>query len=164
MELFYCCLEVMGEKQPKKLYRSKINSVLAGVCGGLGEYFDIDPVLIRALFVLVTLAGGSGLVLYLILWIIIPSEENKDADFEKNIKHNVEDIKSKAKTVASEFKIARKAEKKRDDSRFLLALFIIFLGVIFLLNNFGFYGFFDFGKIWPVFIILFGIIVLLRRD
>lgn len=154
----------MDNKQPKKLYRSKSNLVLAGICGGLGEYFSIDPVLVRALFVLITLAGGSGIVLYLIFWIIIPSEENTDADFEKNIKHNVEDIKSKARTVAQEFKISQKTPKKRDDSRFLWAIFIIFLGVVFLLNNFGFDRYFDFGRIWPVFIILFGIIVLLKRD
>ena len=154
----------MSGMQPKKLFRSKNNSVLAGVCGGLGEYFDVDPVLVRALFVLITLAGGSGIVLYLILWIIIPSAENIEADFEKNIKSNVEDIKSKAKTVANEFKISHKMSKRRDDSRFLWAIFIIFLGVVFLLNNFGFYGYFDFGKIWPVFVILFGIIVLFKRE
>lgn len=154
----------MNNKQPKKLYRSRSNAVLAGVCGGLGEYFDIDPVLVRALFVLITLAGGSGVVLYIILWIIIPSRELASDDFEKNIKNNVEELKSKAKTIEEEFKISQKLSKKRDDSKFLWAIFIIFLGIVFLLNNFGFYGFFDFGKIWPVFMILFGIIILFKRQ
>ncbi len=154
----------MNNKQPIKLYRSKSNSVLAGVCGGLGEYFGVDPVLVRALFVLITLAGGSGVVLYIILWIIIPSEEFADGNFEKNIKNNVEEIKSKAKTIASEFQISKKVPNKRDESRFLWAFFIIFLGVVFLLNNFGFNRYFDFEKIWPVFIILFGVILLFKRE
>ena len=56
----------------KKLYRSVENRMLGGVCGGLGEYFDIDPTLIRLLTVAFVLAGGSGLIGYIIGWIIIP--------------------------------------------------------------------------------------------
>ncbi|MDO9517261.1 MAG: PspC domain-containing protein [Methanosarcinaceae archaeon] len=56
----------------KRLYRSKNNSMIAGVCGGLGEYLDMDPTFIRLLWVLFILAGGSGILAYIILWIIIP--------------------------------------------------------------------------------------------
>lgn len=59
----------------KKLYRSKKDRKLAGVCGGLGEYFGIDPTLIRVGFVLLALPGGlPGVLPYLILWIVIPEE------------------------------------------------------------------------------------------
>lgn len=58
----------------KKLYRSKSNRRLAGVCGGLGEYFDIDPVIVRLAWVIFTLAGGAGLLAYIVGWIIIPGE------------------------------------------------------------------------------------------
>jgi phage shock protein C len=58
----------------RKLYRSRTNRKLAGICGGLGRYFNVDATLLRVLFVLLALLGGSGLVLYLVLWIIIPSE------------------------------------------------------------------------------------------
>lgn len=57
----------------KKLYRSLSNRMLAGVCGGIAEYFNIDPTLVRLLWVLFGLMGGSGLFLYLICAIIIPS-------------------------------------------------------------------------------------------
>ena len=57
----------------KRLYRSHTNRVLGGVCGGLGDYFSIDPVLIRLVWLLLILFGGIGLVLYLIAWLIIPS-------------------------------------------------------------------------------------------
>ena len=58
----------------KRLYRSKTNSMIAGVCGGLGEYFDIDPIFIRLLWVLFILAGGSGILAYIIAWIVIPQQ------------------------------------------------------------------------------------------
>jgi phage shock protein C len=59
----------------KRLYRSRKDRLLAGVCGGLGEYAGIDPALIRLIWVLVSLfmgAGMTGLVFYLIAWAIIP--------------------------------------------------------------------------------------------
>jgi len=60
--------------QMNKLYRSKSNRIIAGVCGGLGEYFKVDPTLIRLLWVLLSLSGGAGVVAYIIAWIIIPEE------------------------------------------------------------------------------------------
>jgi phage shock protein C len=63
----------------KRLYRSRDERWLAGVCGGLGSYFDLDPTLIRALFVLFGLVVGGGLLLYIILWIIIPLEPDPAA-------------------------------------------------------------------------------------
>jgi len=56
----------------KRLYRSRDNSMIAGVCGGLGEYFDMDPTFIRLLWIVFTLAGGSGILAYIIAWIVIP--------------------------------------------------------------------------------------------
>ena len=58
----------------RKLYRSKTDRKVAGVCGGLAQYFNIDPTLIRVLFVVLAILGGSGLVLYVALWIIVPTE------------------------------------------------------------------------------------------
>jgi phage shock protein C len=46
--------------------------MVAGVCGGLAEYFNVDATLIRALFVLLAVFGGSGLVIYLVMWILVP--------------------------------------------------------------------------------------------
>lgn len=59
----------------KRLYRSNTNRILAGVCGGIGEYFGIDPTIVRLLWVLFCLAGGSGVLGYLIALIII--QENR---------------------------------------------------------------------------------------
>ena len=57
---------------PRRLYRSGNDRILGGVCGGIGEYFDIDPVIVRLLFVALAFAGGAGIILYILAWIIIP--------------------------------------------------------------------------------------------
>ena len=56
----------------KKLYRSNTDRKLCGVCGGLAEYFDIDPTVIRLIFVFLTLFGGGGVLIYLICALVIP--------------------------------------------------------------------------------------------
>jgi len=60
----------------KKLFRSRTNRKIAGVCGGLGDYFNIDPTLVRILFLIFLLCGGGGLLLYIICWIAVPEEMN----------------------------------------------------------------------------------------
>jgi phage shock protein C len=52
---------------------------VAGVCGGLGRYLGVDPVLLRVAFVILTVAGGSGLLIYVLAWILIPEERSGDA-------------------------------------------------------------------------------------
>jgi len=67
------------EKTSKKLHRSGEDKVFGGVCGGLGEHFDIDPVLVRVLFILLILANWAGILAYAILWVITPiSHQNLD--------------------------------------------------------------------------------------
>ena len=65
-------IRMQTNKNIKKLYRSKKNRVIAGVCGGIGEYFNIDPTLIRLIWILFVFAGGSGILAYIIAWLIIP--------------------------------------------------------------------------------------------
>jgi len=58
----------------RKLYRSRTERKVAGVAGGLAQYLNVDPTLIRALFVALAVLGGSGLILYLAMWILVPEE------------------------------------------------------------------------------------------
>ncbi|NPV56027.1 MAG: PspC domain-containing protein [Anaerolineae bacterium] len=60
----------------KKLTRSQNEKMIAGVCGGIAEYFDIDPTLVRLAFVLLFFVGGNGILIYLILWILMPAAES----------------------------------------------------------------------------------------
>jgi phage shock protein C len=70
---------VSGRPATRLLRRSREDRVLAGVCGGLGRYLGIDPVLLRIAFVVLAVTGGSGLLLYLLALILIP-EQQEDED------------------------------------------------------------------------------------
>jgi phage shock protein C len=62
----------------KKLYRSAKNRMIGGVCGGIAEYFNIDPVIVRLVAVLLLLPGGlPGFLPYIILWIVVPENPEK---------------------------------------------------------------------------------------
>ena len=56
----------------KRLYRSRSDRKIAGVCGGIAEHFGWDPTLVRLGWVLLTLMGGSGVLIYLVLWLVMP--------------------------------------------------------------------------------------------
>ena len=58
----------------KRLYRSRTDNKIAGVCGGLAQYFEVDPVIVRLFWILFSLLGGAGIILYIISWIVIPLE------------------------------------------------------------------------------------------
>jgi phage shock protein PspC (stress-responsive transcriptional regulator) len=106
----------------KKLYRSCKNRIIGGVCGGLGEYFDIDPVLIRLIIALLFFTGVS-IIFYLIAWIIIPEAP----DYHK-------ESKSKPENIATEVKKEPK-NNDNDEGRLVLGVVIIVVGILLLLQN-----------------------------
>lgn len=64
-----------GTDRPRVLRRSHDDRVIGGVCGGLGRYLGVDPVLLRIAFVVLAIAGGGGVILYIVGWILIPEEK-----------------------------------------------------------------------------------------
>lgn len=72
--------EYSSEPEPRKLYRSRRNRSIAGICGGLGEFFDADPTIIRLVTLLLILFGGLSIWAYIILWIVIPEEPTRKFD------------------------------------------------------------------------------------
>lgn len=99
----------------RKLYKSPTNRVFFGVCGGLGEYFDVDPVIIRLLTVIFTVMGGAGLLAYIIAAIVIPERDRPQSD-------GVE--------------IPLKPEKKRSGGTLTFGIILIAIGGLVLLNVF----------------------------
>ncbi|MFC3908129.1 PspC domain-containing protein [Legionella dresdenensis] len=61
-------------KSGKRLYRSRTDRMIAGVCGGLATYFEMDPSWVRILFILFLLLGGCAILVYLIMWLVVPKE------------------------------------------------------------------------------------------
>ncbi len=140
----------------KKIYRSDKNRILGGVCGGIGDYFDIDPVLIRLVFVLLTIAGGAGVLVYVISWIIIPEEpERLERDNEKS---GTEQIHEKAAEFAKEIKeTVQKNNGKDNEGRIITGLVILALGFLFLFQNV--FHFNVWSIFWPVILIAIGLVI-----
>jgi phage shock protein C len=86
----------------KRLYRSSKDRVLWGVCGGLGKYFNIDPVIVRVIFVLTIFFGGLGIVAYIVMAIIVPKEDSKAAEPKDAIKENIKDIKDTTVSIGKD--------------------------------------------------------------
>ncbi|MFN8634592.1 MAG: PspC domain-containing protein [Chloroflexota bacterium] len=87
----------MAAQIPSRLYRSRSHKMLAGVCGGLGEYFDVDPVLIRLLFVVTAFISGAGILAYLILWIVVPFEGEEGLKFD-GLKRDFDDLSGRVRS------------------------------------------------------------------
>lgn len=81
----------MAAHVPSRLYRSRSQKMLAGVCGGLGEYFDVDPVLIRLLFVVTSFISGVGILAYIVLWIVVPFEGGDTSRID-TLKRDFDDV------------------------------------------------------------------------
>jgi len=98
-----------NHKPDKRLYRSRKNRLLAGVCGGLGSYFSIDPIIFRIIFIITSLGMGSGIFIYIILWIVIPEARTTTQRLEmRGEPITIENIK---KAVREEFENVRKNMK-----------------------------------------------------
>lgn len=75
----------------KRLYRSTDQRMIYGVCGGIGEFFDVDPNIIRVIFALLLLFGGSGILLYVALAIILPDESKLDMHPRQAVRETVDE-------------------------------------------------------------------------
>lgn len=138
----------------KKLTRSKKDRFVAGVCGGLGEYFDIDPMVFRLIFILLTIFAGSGVIIYIICWILIPeSGEKRSDEIGENIKEGASKMAKEIKDKTQEID----KEEKDKKGKLIGGLIVLTVGLIFLFQNImPQYGF-DFGKLWPLIIIVIAI-------
>lgn len=136
----------------KKLYRSRKFRVLGGVAGGLAEYFGLDPILMRVIFVLFTLINGIGILLYIILWIIIPEEPLEVA-------YNID--KETPKGTSEENAESQKIEiehKKNGNGRVIFGIVLIAIGLLFLAERF--IPAFCFEDILPLTLVIIGIFLI----
>lgn len=130
--------------------------MVAGVAGGLGEYFEIDPVIIRLGFLLLTFAGGSGPLLYLILWLIVPKRSSQDLNGENRVKEVTEEIKEKAEVIKTEIEGNNRANK-------VVALGLIGLGVILLVNQVVPLAWMTSKFLWPAALIGVGVYLIFKQ-
>lgn len=148
----------------KRLTRSEKERILGGVCGGLAEYFNLDPTLVRLVFVLLALAGGAGLLVYIILWIIMPRHSQLEA--REVVGENIADIKKRLVELESGVKTAvtgEKAEEWKRSASFWLGVVLVALGLIFLFSSLDIMRWWRWAVLWPVILILLGVLLVWRR-
>lgn len=141
----------MAAKQPK-LHRSRTDKIIAGVCGGVAETYDIDPTLVRVIFIILAFWGGVGIILYLlgIIFMPYPGEESRV---------DAKEIGDRIEKVANDI---RENLEKRPRRHYrggeIFAVIIILLGILLLLRNlFPWMGAHLF---WPIILILIGVLIL----
>ncbi|NLI70726.1 MAG: PspC domain-containing protein [Firmicutes bacterium] len=135
----------------KKIYRSATDKMIAGVCGGLADYFDVDPVLIRLLWVLAFFAGGMGLLVYIAAWIIIPEK--------KNLHEHIPDATVGEEELQTVESLPQDAESSNRKGYLIVGLIAIFIGLFLLMKQFM--PFLPWHNAWPIIIILVGIAIVL---
>ena len=154
----------------KRLYRSRTNRIIWGVCGGLAEYFNLDPAIIRVIFVLLTFAGGVGIIAYIILAIIAPLPGSETKAPRDIVKDNVQDIKATTEQLGKELQssLSKKDGTTTTEERFQPAFWLggllVILGLWFLLSNiFGHFFSFRWDLFWPVILIIIGLLIVAFR-
>ena len=144
----------------KKLNRSVKDKVFGGVAGGLAEYFEIDPIIVRVLFVVSVFFHGAGLIAYIVLWLAVPeapyvfeTASNVGASGTPNAEP---DIKAD-NPAAAYFKSLDEKKLKRNKN---IGIVLLVLGCILLADNF--IPRIHFGDFWPIILIALGVSLLLN--
>ena len=152
----------------KRLYRSRSDRILWGVCGGLAKYFGIDPTIVRIIAVLSIFINGLGILAYIILAIVVPLEGSKAAEPKDTIKENVEEMKETASelgreiqsTLAGEEGESEEVAKVQHRRRNLIGIILIVVGILFLLGSFNLFWWFNWGNLWPLILVAIGVLIL----
>ncbi len=152
----------------KRLYRSRRNRMIWGVCGGLAEYFDMDPNIIRVITVLLIFANGLGILAYIILALVVPLEDSKASAPQDVIKENVAEIKDTVGKVGRETQATWSGEGDKSEAmakthryrRNALGIIFIALGILFLLGNFNLFWWFQWGRFWPLALVAVGLLII----
>lgn len=127
--------DALGMGGQRVLRRSRTDRVIAGVCGGLGHYLGIDPVLLRIAFVALTFAGGAGILLYFVGWVVIP--EAREGEY-----------------------VGVAPPSSANTARMLVGGVLIAIGAIILLERI--LPWFDMTVVWALVLIVIGVAVALR--
>jgi phage shock protein C len=139
----------------KRLYRSRRSRIIGGICGGLGEYFNIDPVIVRLVWFVLIIFGGIGILAYIIAWVIIPDENVYPAEKPPQAKETISDVQKQGNYNA----------------RIFWGVVLIILGVLFGIREFWYFDdiFRDLFKFFwryfiPALLIILGIYVIVKGE
>ncbi len=153
----------------KRLYRSRTDRMVWGVCGGLAKYFDIDPVLVRVIFVILTVLNGIGIIAYVILAIVVPLEGSQAATPRETRRENIDEIKKTASEIGEDVRASFKDRPapppetegvRLHRSQNFIGIILIIVGLIALLGSLNVFWWFNWQFIWPALLIVIGLLII----
>ncbi|HEY9288475.1 MAG TPA: PspC domain-containing protein [Candidatus Dormibacteraeota bacterium] len=132
--------------------------VLGGVCSGLAEYFGVDPLFVRIVFVVLTILQGAGILIYFVLWLLMkpPVDEPTGPKLAERLRTMGDEIRS-------DFRGDAGSGGATVNRTLWLGVILIGLGAYFLISNLGLLNGFRWDLFWPAVLIAIGVFVLVRR-
>ncbi len=141
----------------KKLERDEQNKMIAGVAAGIAEYINVEVTWIRVLFLLLAIFGLSGVWIYLILWVAVPAKPFLFSNMGST------DYKVQENFTSATSDFNQPDTKKAGSARVIAGVFLVLIGFYFLLDQFMILPeWFSVAKLWPVFFIFIGLVILLK--
>lgn len=146
----------------RRLFRQRSNRMIAGICGGLGEYLAIDPTFVRIFFVLLALINGIGVLIYFLMWIIVPPEDAASISLREAARTGADEIAEQARTMGADLRQA--VRRPNSQTWMYIGLGLVILGFFALLDNlpWRWLHWFNWNVFWPVLLILGGIALIVR--
>ena len=138
----------------ERLYRSNTEKVIGGVCGGLADYFAIDVVLARVVFVLLALFGGGGVLIYIVLWVVIPSRPGNMT----NHKYKAPNPEKKEGDSDVEVIYEDKTVKKNSNTGLIAGVILILVGMLFLGDRL--LPWYNITDLWPLILVVIGVLMI----
>lgn len=160
----------------RRLTKSKDDRVIEGVCGGLAEYFEIDSVIVRLVFLISVFINGFGILLYIILMIVMPKQDIEEQSqpskiINDNVQHMGEHVKDMIENISEQTEESvkekvtdsdQKMKKAHERSKWFGAL-IILLGIFFFLDELNLIWWFNEDLFLPLLLIFIGLWILIKR-
>lgn len=160
----------------RKLYRSERDRMIGGVCGGIAAYLDVDPVWIRlAMVVLTIVPHGVGLLAYIVLWIVMPTESRVGGQLatRETVIEGVAEVRDRAREVGEGLRQGVQGERpsasapdrgrRSQRGAIIVGGLLIVIGVVMVLDNFRLMSFVSLRLLWPLILVVIGAALLLRR-
>jgi phage shock protein PspC (stress-responsive transcriptional regulator) len=151
------------ETERKRLYRSRSDRMVGGVCGGIAAYLNVDATIVRLVMAVLALVQGVGVVLYLLGWILIPAEGRPAGSPGDAAREGAEEMAVQARSFGDS--VSKAVGSDSGNAAVVVGIVLVLVGVVFLLRSLGIvlFGWVEWGVLWPIVLIGAGALLLLRR-
>lgn len=154
-------------KDIKRLYRSRDHRIIAGVCGGIAEYFEIDPTITRILFLILGFGMGSGILIYIIMALVVPLEPvGGGSTDEASVDRLTERAKETVEKVAGKMEDAlagRHEHRHKDGFRSVFGFALVLIGLVTFFGIFMPFPHMAWRMIWPIVLVVLGFFIISKN-